>query len=156
VRDIRASAEVRALAGAEKLRDMQGDALVRYKCWPCGRTGRTAEPTSVIVLGHPVFHAIQLAHAGCADRQIIEVGAAWVSAVGVDLTHRPHTSRPRNRAAVSLPGRNPGQGDTRHRVPGMKSTRLTRRLAGTVTRCGGTAAKSRHPVGAERKVGNDE
>ena len=74
MRDIGASAGVRALAGAEKHRELHGDALVRYECRPCGRTGRTTEPTSVIVLGHPVIRAVKLAHAGCADPQIIEAG----------------------------------------------------------------------------------
>ena len=109
MRDIRASAEVRALAGAEKLRDMQGDALVRYECWPCGRTGRTAEPTSVIVLGHPVFRAVRLAHAGCADRQIIEAGAAGMSAVGGDLWHRHNASGPREQGGGPAAGRHPAR-----------------------------------------------
>ncbi len=109
MRDIRASVEVRALAGAETLRELHGDALVRHECRPCGRTGRTAEPTSVIVLGHPGFRAVRAAHAGCADPQIIEAGAAAMSAVGGDLTHRHHASRPRNRT-VSLRGRHPARG----------------------------------------------
>jgi uncharacterized C2H2 Zn-finger protein len=32
VRDIEASVEVRALIGAEKLRELHGDAFVRYEC----------------------------------------------------------------------------------------------------------------------------
>ena len=110
MRDIGASAGVRALAGAEKHRELHGDALVRYECRPCGRTGRTTEPTSVIVLGHPVIRAVKLAHAGCADPQIIEAGAAAMNAVGGDLTHRHNASRPGDRAAVSLRERHPAQG----------------------------------------------
>ena len=102
MRDIGASVEVRALIGADKLRELHGDAFARYGCWQCGRTGRTAEPTSVIVLGHRVFRVVKLAHAGCADSQIIEVGAAGMRAVGGDLTHRHSVSRPGNRPAVSL------------------------------------------------------
>jgi len=106
--DIRASVEVRALIGADKLRELHGDAFAQYACWRCGRAGRTTEPTSVIVLGYRVFRVVRLAHAGCADSQIIEVGAAGMSVVGGDLTHRNHASRPGNRPAVSL------RRDTRH------------------------------------------
>jgi hypothetical protein len=81
VRDIAASVEVRALLGAGKLRELHGDAFERYECWRCGSTGRTTEPTSVIVLGHRVFRVVKLAHAGCADSHIIEVGAAAMRAV---------------------------------------------------------------------------
>ena len=48
-----------------------GDAFGRYECWQCGRTGRITEPTSVIVLAHRAFQVVKLAHAGCADSQII-------------------------------------------------------------------------------------
>jgi hypothetical protein len=76
MRDIRASVEVRALVGAEKLRELHGAAPDRYQCWQCGRTGQTTEPTSVVVLAYRVFRVVKLAHAACADPQIIEVGAA--------------------------------------------------------------------------------
>ncbi len=36
--DIRATAEVRALIGADKLRELDEDANERYECWQCGRT----------------------------------------------------------------------------------------------------------------------
>lgn len=81
MRDIRASVEVRALIGADKLRELHGDAFVRYECWRCGRTGRTTEPTSVIVLAHRAFRVVKLAHAACADSQIIGVAAAGMRAV---------------------------------------------------------------------------
>jgi hypothetical protein len=81
MRDIRASVDVRALIGAGKLRELHGDTFVQYECWQCGRTGRTTEPTSVVVLGYRVFRAVKLAHAGCADSHIIEVGAAGMRAV---------------------------------------------------------------------------
>ena len=58
-----------------------GDAFGRYECWQCGRTGRITEPTSVIVLAHRAFQVVKLAHAGCADSQIIGVGAAELRAV---------------------------------------------------------------------------
>ena len=37
--DIKANVEVRALIGAEKLRELHGDALVRYECWQCAALG---------------------------------------------------------------------------------------------------------------------
>ena len=81
MRDIGASVEVRALIGADKLRQLHGHAFARYECWQCGREGRTAEPTSVIVLAYRVFRVATFAHAGCADSQIIEVGAAAMRTV---------------------------------------------------------------------------
>ena len=86
MRDIVASVEVRALIGADKLRELHGDAFARYECWQCGRAGRTTGPTSVIVLAYRVFRTVRLAHAGCADSHIIEVGAAGMRAVAGGLT----------------------------------------------------------------------
>ena len=110
VRDIGASVEVRALIGADKLRELHGDALARYECWRCGRAGRTTEPTSVIVLGYRVFRVVRLAHTGCADSQIIEVGAAGMSVVGGDLTHRHNASRPGEQAGGLAAARHPARG----------------------------------------------
>jgi hypothetical protein len=118
VRDIGASVEVRALIGAGKLRELHGDAFVEYECWRCGRGGRTTEPTSVIVLGYRVFRVVKLAHAGCADSQIVEVGAAGMRAVG-ELALR----QARGAGRQSRCGEAPGTG-----VPGMKMTRLARGL----------------------------
>ena len=36
--DIRASTEVRALVGAGRLRELHGDAFMRYECWQCAAT----------------------------------------------------------------------------------------------------------------------
>jgi len=110
VRDIAASVEVRALTGADKLRELYGDALARCECWRCGGAGRTAEPTSVIVLGHRVFRVVKLAHAGCTDSQIIEAGAAGMSVVGGDLTHRNNASRPGEQAGGLAAARHPARG----------------------------------------------
>jgi len=110
VRDIRASVEVRALIGAGKLRELHGDAFARYECWRCGGEGRTTEPTSVIVLGYRVFRVVKLAHAGCADSQIIEVGAAGMSVGGGDLTHRHNASRPGEQAGGLAAARHPARG----------------------------------------------
>jgi hypothetical protein len=81
MRDIRASVEVRALIGAEKLRELRGGYFGRYECWQCGKEGQTTKATSVIVFGHRVFRVVKLAHAACADSQIIEVGAAGMQAL---------------------------------------------------------------------------
>jgi hypothetical protein len=81
MRDIRASVEVRALIGAEKLCELHEDAFVQYECWRCGGEGRTTGPTSVIVLAYRVFRVVRLAHAACADSHIIEAGAAAMRTV---------------------------------------------------------------------------
>jgi hypothetical protein len=88
--DIRASVGVRALIGAGKLRELHGDALARYECWQCSGAGRTTEPTSVIVLAYRVFRVIKLAHAACADSQIIEVDAAAMRTVARQTAARRH------------------------------------------------------------------
>ena len=80
MRDIRASVEVRALIGADKLRELHGNALVRYACWQCGTEGQTTEPTSVIVLAHRVVRVVRLAHAACAESHIIGADAAMIGA----------------------------------------------------------------------------
>jgi hypothetical protein len=106
MRDIRASVEVRALIGAEKLRELHEDARERYECWQCGRTGRTTEPTSVIVLAYRVFRVVKLAHAGCADPQIIEVDAAGMRTVaGGELARRNTASTPGEQAGSSAAAR---------------------------------------------------
>jgi hypothetical protein len=85
VRDIRAGVEVRALIGADKVRELHGDAFARYECRACGKKGRTARPTSVIVLAHRALRVVELAHAGGADSQIIEAGAAAITAMASEL-----------------------------------------------------------------------
>jgi hypothetical protein len=93
--DIRATVEVRALIGAEKLRELHEDARERYECRQCGRTGQTTEPTSVIVLAYRVFRVVKLAHAACADPQIIEVGAAGMRPVPGQTAVPQHRQRAR-------------------------------------------------------------
>jgi hypothetical protein len=105
MRDIRASVEVRALIGAEKLHELHEDALPRYECWHCGQRGQMTEPTSVIVLGYRVFRAVRLAHAGCADSQIIEIDAAGMRAVASELARRNTASAPGEQAGSSAAAR---------------------------------------------------
>jgi hypothetical protein len=104
VRDIGASVVVRALIGAGKLRELHGRGFTRYACWQCGRTGRTTGPTSVIVLGYPGSRVVRLAHAGCADSRIIEIGAAAMSAGG-RRTDAPPGGQAGGLAAASHPAR---------------------------------------------------
>jgi len=94
MRDIRATAEVRALIGTEKLRELQEDARERYECWPCGRPSQATEPMSVLVLAYRVFRVVKLAPAACADPQIIEVGAAGMrTAAGQTAVQRRERAR---------------------------------------------------------------
>jgi hypothetical protein len=110
VRDIRASVEVRALIGADKLRELHGDVYAEYECFQCGRTGRTTEPTSVIVLGYWASRVIQLAHAGCADSHIIEAGAAAMTAAASEPARRNTASKPGEQADTPAAARHPAPG----------------------------------------------
>jgi hypothetical protein len=87
MRDIRASVEVRALIGAEKLRELHGKVFAQYECWQCGGKARTTEATSVIVAGHRAFRVVMLAHTACADSHIMEVDADMMSAVAGKPRH---------------------------------------------------------------------
>ena len=95
MRDIGAGVGVRALIGADKLRELHGGAFARYECWRCGRTGRAAEPTSAIVLAHRAFQVVKLTHAGCTDSQIIEAGAAAMATVARRTAARQHDQHAR-------------------------------------------------------------
>jgi hypothetical protein len=88
--DIRASVEVRTLIGAGHLRQLNENASAQYESWQCGGEGRATEPTSIIVLAYRVFRVVKLAHAACADSQIIEVGTAAMRAVAERTTARQH------------------------------------------------------------------
>ena len=93
MRDIRASVEVRAFIGAEKLHELHGDAFDQYECWQCGSSGQTTEPTSIVVLGYRIFRVAKLAHAACAGSQIIEVDPAAMTAVS-ELPRRDASKLP--------------------------------------------------------------
>ena len=94
MRDIRASVEVRAFIGADKLRELHEDAFARYECWQCGRTGRTTEPTSIVVLGYRIFRIAKFAHAACADSQIIEIDPAAMGTAVSQLPRRDASKLP--------------------------------------------------------------
>ena len=110
MRDIGASVEVRALIGAGKLRELHGPAFARYECWQCGRTGRTTEPTSVIVLGYRGSRVVKLAHAGCADSRIIEVGSGGDKCGGRRSDTPPQRQPARGQAGGLAAARHPARG----------------------------------------------
>jgi hypothetical protein len=114
MRDIWASVEIRALIGAEKLRELHEDARERYECWHCGRTGRTAEPTSVIVLACRVFRVVKLAHAACADPQIIEVDAVGMRTVAAQTAVRNIASERGKQDGSFAEAKPARQGGARH------------------------------------------
>jgi hypothetical protein len=114
MRDIRASVEVRALIGAEMLRELHEDAPERYKCWQCGRAGRTTKPTSVIVLACRVFRAVKLAHAACADPHIIMVDAAGMRTVAAPTAVRNIASGRGKQDGSFAEGKPARQGGARH------------------------------------------
>ena len=101
MRDIRASVEVRALIGAESLRELHRKAFARYECWHCGREGRTTEPTAVIVLAYRAFRVVKLAHTACTDSHIIELGAAAMRTLA-GLTTAPQHSQQAQGAQCQL------------------------------------------------------
>jgi hypothetical protein len=76
MRDIRASAEVLALIGAEKLRELHGERLhtVPVLAVRQGRPDHRADRSGR--LGLPGFRTARLTHAACANSQLIRVNAA--------------------------------------------------------------------------------
>ena len=83
--DIRASAEVQQLIGAENLQKLSTEAYSSYDCVRCRQAGRTAYPTSVVVyLYRQSTAAVELAHAWCAKSEIIDVDADPPPGIGLD------------------------------------------------------------------------
>src|SRR5437667_3156258 len=76
--DIRASAEVEQLIGAENLRELRAGVFRYYECVVCHQRGETTYPTTVVVHRHPNAVAVHLAHARCAESEIIEVDTLFV------------------------------------------------------------------------------
>lgn len=54
---------------------LEGEALARFRCWRCSGNARTAEPTSVIVVGYAATPVVRLAHAVCAPSHVITLDA---------------------------------------------------------------------------------
>jgi hypothetical protein len=74
--DLHASAEVRELIGAETLARLEADAYSSYSCVQCHKSGRTAQPTTVVVRRYRGDNAeVRLAHAQCAVSGIVEIDA---------------------------------------------------------------------------------
>jgi hypothetical protein len=73
--DIRASAEVRALIGAENVAELEKDAYAAFRCPGCGRPGATAGPTSVVVRRFRKTVVVELAHAECMPSLVDDIDA---------------------------------------------------------------------------------
>jgi hypothetical protein len=82
--DIRASAEVRALIGAESLAELEQDAYASFRCPECGLPGHTAAPTSVVARRYGKTVVVDLAHAGCRPSRVDEIDAALPPGLGLD------------------------------------------------------------------------
>ena len=101
MRNIRASAEVEALIGAENLRELEGDAFLWYVCRVCDKRGSTENPTSVVVDLYPHIALVELAHADCTDSKIVRVDAGVPPGIGLDGGGADMRARAR---VVSYPG----------------------------------------------------
>jgi hypothetical protein len=85
--DIRASAEVQQLIGGENLQKLLTTSYSSYRCVRCGEPGRTANPTTVVVYLYRRRKAlVELAHAGCAPSEVIELDADPPPGIGLDRT----------------------------------------------------------------------
>lgn len=120
--DVRASAEVQQLIGAENLQKLSTEAYSSYDCVRCRQAGRTTYPTSVMVyLYRDYTAAVGLAHASCAHSEIIEVDADPPAGIGLD----PGRADMR---AMTLVLEYPGEPEMRplllleHRVEAARST----------------------------------
>jgi len=73
---VRASRRVIALVGQDELDRLRGEAFRPFSCCVCGRPGRTdAGPATVIAQRYRLGTVrVRLAHARCADSQVIEAG----------------------------------------------------------------------------------
>jgi hypothetical protein len=130
--DIRASAEVRQLIGAENLHRLATEAYSSYDCVRCRRAGRTIYPTSVVVyLYREYTAAVELAHARCAPSDVIEVDADPPPGIGLD----PGRADMR---AMTLVLEYPGEPEMRplllleHRAEAARSTQGGERMSLTI------------------------
>ena len=76
-RDIRVSAEVAELVGAEDLERLRtGAAFGPFTCWRCQRPGDTnREPAAVIAERYRLTARVTLAHPQCAPSQVVDIDA---------------------------------------------------------------------------------
>jgi hypothetical protein len=83
VADIQACAAVRDLIGSEVVARLAGAEFARFDCWSCGRPGRTAQPSSVVVLMYRDGTVrVVLAHAGCAVSQVVKAAGNLTAVSG--------------------------------------------------------------------------
>ena len=82
--DIRASAEVRALIGAENLAELEKDAYASFRCPECGLPGTTVEPTSVVARRFRKTVTVDLAHAACTRSLVDDIDADPPPGLGLD------------------------------------------------------------------------
>lgn len=119
MRDIRASAEVKELAGLDTLRELEGDAFECYDGWRCGGPGRTTDPVTVVVPGDQSTAIVKFAPARCAESQVAglpvdrpaELEAFGLSDMIAKAAVVEYATAPRWRAVlVPGPGALPGSG----------------------------------------------
>jgi hypothetical protein len=82
--DIRASAEVKALIGAENLAELEKGAYASFRCPGCGLPGTTAAPASVVARRYGKTVVVDLAHAGCMPSRVDEIDAEPPPGLGLD------------------------------------------------------------------------
>jgi len=82
--DIRASAEVRALIGAENLAELEQDAYASFRCPECGLPGTTVAPTSVVARRYGKTVVVDLAHVCCMPSRVDDIDADLPSGLGLD------------------------------------------------------------------------
>lgn len=119
MRDIRASAEVKELAGLDTLSELEGDAFECYDGWRCGGPGRTTDPITVVVLGDQSTAIVKFAHARCAESQVVglpvdrpaELEGFGLRDMIAEAAVLEYATAPRWRAVLVLgPGALPGSG----------------------------------------------
>ncbi len=109
--DVRASAEVEALIGAEALGRLSSPAFASFNCSQCGRPGITAQPSAVVVYLDPgQFQArVTLAHAACGPSRIITAPIApalsALSGMRAGGTVLDYPDPPRRRALLMMESR---------------------------------------------------
>ena len=84
MRQILASPQVEALVGTETIQQLYEDPYAMYTCRQCGRPGTTSEATTVIVEKYRYACVVNVAHARCADSQVIEIDADLPSGQDAD------------------------------------------------------------------------
>jgi hypothetical protein len=78
MREIHSCPEVTALVGAEQLARLQAHSgYGPYRCWQCDKQGDVnTEPAAVIAEKYGLAVVVRLAHARCADPQVVTAAAA--------------------------------------------------------------------------------